>query len=321
MRPDEPAAPGDQDLIRAASGAVIDVILPGAGRAAGPARGAGVAPARVPGHRGGQRFHRRLGPAGGQPRRAVVTNPCGGSGRPASPGWSRPTRTWCASWIATGRSTGPPAQVAAPVVEGRADLVMGRRRAARGSWPVHARLANVVSAWPCGPATACGWATSGHAGGPPSGAAGAGDRGPPLRLAARDGGAGRRRGGGASSEVDVPYQPRQGRSKVTGTVRGTLRTVRDMAAVLADEVHGGRSSPPAGARDGHLFSLGTTRPTSQRRARPSPEQHAREQQPPPQVGGLGQPGGGVVGRLREPEHQRERDRQDWPRARPAPGHS
>ena len=34
------------------------------------------------------------------------------------------------------------------------------------------------------------------------------------------------------AEVDVPYHPRQGRSKVTGTVKGTLRTVRDMVAVL-----------------------------------------------------------------------------------------
>jgi hypothetical protein len=35
------------------------------------------------------------------------------------------------------------------------------------------------------------------------------------------------------SEVDVDYLPRSGRSKVTGTVRGTVRTVRDMRAVLA----------------------------------------------------------------------------------------
>ena len=33
-------------------------------------------------------------------------------------------------------------------------------------------------------------------------------------------------------ETDVPYAPRVGRSKVTGTVRGTVRTIRDMAAVL-----------------------------------------------------------------------------------------
>ncbi len=33
-------------------------------------------------------------------------------------------------------------------------------------------------------------------------------------------------------EVVVPYRPRAGRSKVTGTVRGTARAIRDMAAVL-----------------------------------------------------------------------------------------
>jgi hypothetical protein len=37
------------------------------------------------------------------------------------------------------------------------------------------------------------------------------------------------------TEVDVPYAPRiaGGRSKVTGTLRGTLRTVADMRRVLA----------------------------------------------------------------------------------------
>jgi hypothetical protein len=34
-------------------------------------------------------------------------------------------------------------------------------------------------------------------------------------------------------QVDVPYTPRAGRSKVTGTVRGTVQAVRDMSAVLA----------------------------------------------------------------------------------------
>ena len=34
-------------------------------------------------------------------------------------------------------------------------------------------------------------------------------------------------------QVDVPYTERIGKSKVTGTVRGSLRAVRDMSAVLA----------------------------------------------------------------------------------------
>ncbi len=35
------------------------------------------------------------------------------------------------------------------------------------------------------------------------------------------------------AELDIPYHPRTGRSKVTGTVGGTLRTVRDMRRVMA----------------------------------------------------------------------------------------
>jgi dTDP-L-rhamnose 4-epimerase len=35
------------------------------------------------------------------------------------------------------------------------------------------------------------------------------------------------------AETAVPYYPREGKSKVTGTVRGTVRTVTDMRRVLA----------------------------------------------------------------------------------------
>jgi hypothetical protein len=34
------------------------------------------------------------------------------------------------------------------------------------------------------------------------------------------------------AEVPVPYRTRQGRSKVTGTLLGTIRAVRDMRRVL-----------------------------------------------------------------------------------------
>jgi glycosyltransferase involved in cell wall biosynthesis len=50
----------------------------------------------------------------------------------------------------------------------------------------------------------------------------------PLEMVLRAAAAGWR-----IDEVSVGYHPRQGRSKVTGTVRGTLRAARDMAAVLA----------------------------------------------------------------------------------------
>ena len=44
------------------------------------------------------------------------------------------------------------------------------------------------------------------------------------------------------AEVDAPYSPRVGRSKVTGTVRGTVTAIADMSRLLADP----RS--PGGAR-------------------------------------------------------------------------
>jgi dTDP-L-rhamnose 4-epimerase len=47
-------------------------------------------------------------------------------------------------------------------------------------------------------------------------------------------------------EADVPYRARAGRSKVTGTVRGTLRAVHDMTRVLATVQD--RAIVPVGAR-------------------------------------------------------------------------
>jgi hypothetical protein len=37
------------------------------------------------------------------------------------------------------------------------------------------------------------------------------------------------------TEVPVPYRARAGKSKITGTVKGTVRAVRDMRAVFADQ--------------------------------------------------------------------------------------
>ena len=39
------------------------------------------------------------------------------------------------------------------------------------------------------------------------------------------------RGGWRIAETDVPYAPRTGKSKVTGTVGGTVKAVRDMRRV------------------------------------------------------------------------------------------
>jgi dTDP-L-rhamnose 4-epimerase len=112
------------------------------------------------------------------------------------------------------------------------DLCLGARRAAPGAWPGHARAANHFLAGvlrhrhglrlrDLGPMRAArrealadldlrdrrfGW---------------------PLEMVVRAAEKGWRIG-----EVPVGYAPRIGRSKVTGTVRGTVRAVRDMAEVL-----------------------------------------------------------------------------------------
>ena len=124
-------------------------------------------------------------------------------------------------------------RVAGPVLAGAADLVLGARRpTARSSWPAHARVANALLAWEMRRRTRLALRDLG-----PMRAArredllalGIEDRrsGWPLEMVLRAAGAGWR-----IAEVAVPYAPRIGRSKVTGTVRGTARAVRDMAAVL-----------------------------------------------------------------------------------------
>jgi hypothetical protein len=122
-------------------------------------------------------------------------------------------------------------RVAGPVLAGEADLVLGRRRpTGAGAWPPHARAANWVLARrlrragidvrDLGPMRAA-------------------RREALLALAQRD----RRSGyplemvlaaGRADwtiTETDVDYAPRSGKSKVTGTVSGTVRAVRDMNRV------------------------------------------------------------------------------------------
>jgi glycosyltransferase involved in cell wall biosynthesis len=122
--------------------------------------------------------------------------------------------------------------VAAPVAAGHADLVVGARRAEAGAFSSHARLANRALAWELRRRAGVPLRDLG-----PMRAArredllslGIEDRrfGWPLEMVLRASAAGWR-----IDEVEVAYHPRVGRSKVTGTVRGTLRAVRDMATVL-----------------------------------------------------------------------------------------
>jgi glycosyltransferase involved in cell wall biosynthesis len=122
-----------------------------------------------------------------------------------------------------------------PVCAGHHDLVLGRRRPARGAWPPHARVANLALARMLRARTGLRV----HDLGPmraarrlPLLALGIRDRrfGYPLEMVTRAADAGWR-----VHEVDVDYGLRTAgsRSKVTGTVLGTVRTVRDMRGVLA----------------------------------------------------------------------------------------
>jgi glycosyltransferase involved in cell wall biosynthesis len=125
-------------------------------------------------------------------------------------------------------------RVADPVAAGRADLVMGARRVAPGAaWPLHARAANAVLALELRRRTGARLTDLGPmraAAREPLLALGLRDRrfGWPLEMVLRASAAGWR-----LEEVPVSYLAREGRSKITGTVRGTLRTVRDMARVLS----------------------------------------------------------------------------------------
>jgi glycosyltransferase involved in cell wall biosynthesis len=123
-------------------------------------------------------------------------------------------------------------RVADPVAAGRADLVLGARSAAPGAWPAHARAANAVLAWELRRRAGVPLRDLGPMRAARRGALlglGIADRrfGWPLEMVLRAAAAGWR-----IDEVVVGYAPRAGRSKVTGTVRGTVRAVRDMAAVL-----------------------------------------------------------------------------------------
>jgi len=122
-------------------------------------------------------------------------------------------------------------RVSGPLVAGSADLVLGTRIAESGAWPLHARVAN----------RALGLMVRRRAGrltdiGPMRAARreallglGLRDRrfGWPLEMVLRAADAGWR-----IEEVPVSYRRRQGRSKVTGTLRGTARTIADMTRAM-----------------------------------------------------------------------------------------
>ncbi len=122
-------------------------------------------------------------------------------------------------------------RVADPVREGRADLVLGARQPERGAWPLHARLMNRALAL---------MISTQVDGVSDIGPMRAARRQPLLDLELRD----RRFGWPLEmvlraaeedwriEEVPVSYANRAGRSKVTGTLKGTARTVWDMTKAM-----------------------------------------------------------------------------------------
>lgn len=123
--------------------------------------------------------------------------------------------------------------IAEPVLDRQLELCLGARRALPGAWPLHARLANRALALRLN--LRAGVAVSDL--GPMRCASRAGllslqlrDRGFgwPLEMVLGAAAAGWRVG-----EVPVAYGPRLGgESKVSGSLRGSLRAARDMSAVL-----------------------------------------------------------------------------------------
>jgi glycosyltransferase involved in cell wall biosynthesis len=124
--------------------------------------------------------------------------------------------------------------VSGPVRNGTVDLMLGRRAPqALSAWPAHARLGNIVLSAELRRRAGVRLHDLG-----PMRAARRQDLlaldltdrrfGYPLEMVMRAAAAAWRIG-----EAPVPYYPRTGKSKVTGTVGGTVKAVRDMRRVLA----------------------------------------------------------------------------------------
>lgn len=164
----------------------------------------------------------------------VVSQPRRGYGSAVHAGLAAATADVVATCDADGSfDLGQLERVVLPVLEGEAELVLGRRRPrSRRSWPWHARLANRILSARLRALTR----VPVHDLGPMRAARreemlalGLQDRrsGYPLELFLSAVAAGWR-----VAEADVDYQPRLGRSKVTGTVRGTITAVHDMGRQL-----------------------------------------------------------------------------------------
>ncbi len=165
----------------------------------------------------------------------VVTEPCRGFGAAAQAGLfaaTAPLVAFCDADASLDPAELP--RLVEILMTGEADLVLGRRRpTAAGAWPPHARLANAILA----ARVSRRIGSRLHDLGPLRAARTAELRqlelvdrrsGFPLEMVIRGAEAGWR-----IVEADVRYEPRVGRSKVTGTVRGTIEAIYDMSRMLA----------------------------------------------------------------------------------------
>ncbi|WP_440709255.1 glycosyltransferase family 2 protein [Herbiconiux sp. YIM B11900] len=166
----------------------------------------------------------------------VVTEPTRGFGSAAHAGLlaaTAPIVAFCDADASMDPAELP--RLVAPITAGTAGLVLGRRRpTARGAWPLHARFANRALAFLI--RRRAGIRV--HDLGPMRAAR----REDLLALDLQD----RRSGyplemllkahadGWTVREYDTAYNPRVGRSKVTGTIRGTITAVTDMSRLLRD---------------------------------------------------------------------------------------
>jgi glycosyltransferase involved in cell wall biosynthesis len=123
-------------------------------------------------------------------------------------------------------------RVAVPVLAGARDLMLGARRPEPGAWPLHARVANRALSLELRRRSGLVLTDLGPMRAAPRQRLldlGLRDRrfGYPLEMVLRAAAAGWR-----VDETDVRYRARAGRSKVTGTVRGTATAVADMTRAL-----------------------------------------------------------------------------------------
>jgi len=164
----------------------------------------------------------------------VVTEPCRGFGAACWAGLqAADSELVCFMDCDGSLDPGELPAVAGPVAVGQLDLCLGARHASPGAWPAHARLANRALARRLRRRAGVVLTDLG-----------------PMRCASREGllslhlcdrafgwplemVLGAAAAGWRVGEVPVVYGPRLGgESKVSGSVRGSLRAVRDMSAVL-----------------------------------------------------------------------------------------